>query len=143
MIDVLLAVLIAAPSQVHSDSLSVLRNTLGDSIEVRSSPAELRYCPDDTCEAFQATDPEVRADFALLYLHEVSPYVYLESWRKRVSLSAVHDVIDRYRDQCEAGYSFSVAACVLSHMRERYSIRVFHLRYDESAAAREPAEAHD
>jgi len=115
----------------------VLRQTLGDTIELAGAPQELRYCPDNTCEAFASDSAAARADFALLYLYFVSSYECLRPWRERVPAEAITEALDRNRGTCGRGSGREVGLCVLSALAADGGVRVYSLRFDEGAVSRE------
>ena len=136
---VLMMVLAAASAAPGDKSLAALRKQLGPVIEFEAAPAPMvRYCPDNTCEAFggkrgaKGTDV---TDFALLYLWGVSQYAYLESWQKGQPPAELASVLKRRDRSCPPQTGRTQLACTLRALGQAAEIIVSAVRYDEGARA--------
>jgi len=135
----MLLALAAVSPAAGTDSLAALREQFGPAVEYTAAPApRVRYCPDNTCEAFggkrgaKATDV---ADFALLYLWGVSQYAYLEPWQKGQPPVALARALKRHAGACPSQTGRTQLACTLRALGQTARITVSAVRYDEGAEA--------
>jgi hypothetical protein len=137
-VSVLMVAAVAA-SMGADGALLTLRKEFGQAIEYDDAPApHMRYCPDNTCEAFRGgaiASGEDVADFALLYLWGVSRYTYLERWRGSPSPPEVQAALERGGRSCAAGTEVERLACTLRRLAKKAEIRITFVRYDEGAVA--------
>ena len=141
---VVVALVASLSASPRGDSLDALRAQFGTAIEsLATSGPEVRYCPDNTCEAFRAargaSGADV-ADFALLYLWGVSQYTYLEAWHKGVPPAALQTVVQRHGEACAVGTEGKRVGCVLRKLAKVARIRAYAVRYDEGAQVEEQLE---
>jgi hypothetical protein len=134
---VLMMVLVAVSPPPSGNSLAALREQFGPAIEYEAAPApRVRYCPDNTCQAFdgkrgaKATDV---TDFALLYLWGVSRYAYLDSWQKGAPPAALVSVLARHGSSCPSQTGRLQLACTLRALGQAARITVSEVTYDEGA----------
>ena len=118
------------------DSLSLLKNTLGDSAQSRGTNNNvIEYCPDNTCDVFSSPEedqPEGVADVTLIYLYFVSDYIYLDSWRTNLDIGRVRAVLDRNAGECPTDDQSALVECVLTTLSERARVEIRFVRYDEA-----------
>lgn len=104
----------------------------GDILE-RQHPHQIEYCPDNTCDSFEAragVSKNKLRDFAFLYLFAASDYIYLEKWRLREEVrSAVETLVSA---KCRNVSPLSAAECGLSEMLRTTRIDVYAVRFDEN-----------
>ena len=138
VVSVLMVAAVAAAIGEH-DALSALRKDFGEAIEYEDASAPcIRYCPDNTCEAFRGGAVAKRedvADFALLYLWGVSRYAYLERWRGSPSPPEVRAALERGGRSCAAGSEVERLPCTLRRLAKKAEIRITFVRYDEGTVA--------
>lgn len=99
----------------------------------------VKYCPDNTCDVFQASKKIPINDlkqFSALYFYYVSGYIYLEKpiiektpFRKK-NQDYVHSVLEKHAEQCK-GPELEAASCVLTHLAKKWNIKSQFIRYDE------------
>ena len=113
--------------------------TPGDISERVKDPANIAYCPDNTCDLFEAghrvSRDELRT-FAYLYLFAASDYTYLRQWRSKMDVQAA--VMKMVPSHCKQGQvsASRAARCALSIQTTSRRVRVFMVRYDEGKKVR-------
>ena len=140
----LLALLISSSSAAppaEDAGLRALRAALGESIEFTLAPhPTIRYCPDNTCEAFRVTEESRRAHlvaFATLYLWYVSDYAYLAAWRGAPSPPEVQQALSLHAATCSTVRERERVACALGLLASQAGVQVFWVRFDEGHRAEE------
>jgi hypothetical protein len=144
-IGVSVGIVLAASASLRApqegSALGALRQQFGESIEYEAAPAPvLRYCPDNTCEAFKGTQHARQADvaeFALLYLWGISDYTYLRGWHDAPTPPAVREALHRHDASCSPAQDRQRLACALRALAKTAGIRGFVVRYDEGDVAEE------
>ena len=125
----------------EGSAFGALRQQFGESIEYEAAPAPvLRYCPDNTCEAFKGTQRARQADvaeFALLYLWGISDYTYLTGWHNAPTPPAVTEALHRQDANCSHAQDRQRLACALRALAKAAGIRAFVVRYDEGDVVEE------
>ena len=112
---------------------------VGAVYKVEEAAKVIEYCPDNTCDIFQASQEIPIIDlkeFAALYFFYVSGYVYLEKpifeeipFRK-MHKAYVGSVIKKHNDKC-TGAELEAVSCILKSLANKWSIRSRFVRYDE------------
>jgi hypothetical protein len=124
-------------------AVEVLRAALGTAIEYQPEPlAELRYCPDNTCEVFRASHRNKArelTEFALVYLWRLSGYEALRPWRAGNAPAELVSIRARYARSCSKTSS-AVSKCILVLLARDAGIHVAFGRYDEGEYTEEPFE---
>ena len=119
---------------------SVFAHELTDSfprdtqVIVEAESVTVEYCPDNTCDVFTIDDPsgaEVLQDFAYAYLLGASTYIYLKPFQAHTDSTTTKTVLGRYSAHCPEDSLTQVARCVITHLIDKYPIRVSFVRYDE------------
>jgi len=118
-------------------ALVSLQQALGKTIVV-TSPQEIRYCPDNTCEIFSVKDALASSElpgFVFLYLYHRSTYIYLSksydgSAPFRVTAKAVEANL-RQEAETFCRELQKTPACILDGMGKKLGVVVNFGRYDE------------
>ena len=120
------------------DSVEALRVRFGKAIETRVRPTlEVRYCPDNTCDAVTGGPGAKKrdvADFALLYIWSVSDYIYLGEWRKGPVPPPVKSALRR-QTACSGESGQAPLGCALQRLAKSASIQLSSVRFDEGVEA--------
>jgi hypothetical protein len=129
----------AAQAKQRIDVIVALQKEFPGSISAFHSSGKyvLTYCPDNTCEKFQArklSDASATADFLLLYLAYFSGYVVLEDWApNEKTLQLIKDVIEKEPyAMCRRTTAAESARCILTNLNNR-RVSVSFVRFDESS----------
>jgi len=124
-----------ASVQTEPDALALLKRDLGTSIQV--SPAEVRFCPDNTCDIYSAAAPSSGlATFVYLHLFHESDYSSLEhavGGEAAFRDLAVEEPIVRASAASFCPKPNSSPRCILDGMRSQLGIKVCSGRYDEGS----------
>jgi|ERR1051326_2662022 hypothetical protein len=119
------------------DPLKQITSTFTKTIEIKKGGRLLEFCPDNTCDAFEASSGVAKADlrdFAYLYIYYFSNYYVLQEWRAQgESKDTAERVLakPKYRD-CTTEDDFEAARCVLRDLSENGRINLLFVRYDEN-----------
>lgn len=126
-------------AQAASDGHDLKAN-LGKSFEekVVGKTRELRYCPDNTCDAVVvpfkvATD--LANDFAWLFFLNVSEYYVLGDFKEK-NKDLNKELVEKYRPFCSE--KDHTAKCVIQGFARKHGLRAFSVRYDEGAEVKTP-----
>lgn len=97
----------------------------------------IEFCPDNTCEAFEAgqVGPKRLMEFVYLYVYAFSDYYVLTKWRtERAAREVASSILtaSRYRG-CQAASDKETARCALRLLGAEGRITMFDVRYDENA----------
>jgi hypothetical protein len=128
--------------EAPASSLDTLRGIFGAQVQYQAVPVPvIRYCPDNTCEAFRATRPGTSAalaDFVLLYLFVVSDYSYLGEWQRGKPPQRVEFLLQHYSASCGTATRTSLVKCTLTTLQRSAGVRLVFIRYDEGARGEVP-----
>jgi len=140
--------LTATRSHAAEPSLASLRagfGSLSPAIALRTEGGQhvLEYCPDNTCERFVApasASQVALADFGYLYLHKVSGYFYLASFKKAEAQPRTKSLLAQYSKHCAQPEEAAAWPCLLRLLARENHIRVFSTRQDEGHVSVVPIE---
>jgi hypothetical protein len=128
----------------QADITNVLQAEFPDAVSalVHNGKYAIRYCPDNTCEAFESCRAQYSveaSDFALLYLVYFSRYAVLENWKpSENTLRVAKRVLARKRySSCRREIAIESARCVLVDLNSE-RVRANFVRIDEDAVSRTP-----
>lgn len=117
------------------DSAVILEKHLNNFISIKINELEsIEYCPDNTCESFRKTTKDSfdkLADFSFIYLFSVSDYYALSNFKEKDGLPYIHEIMDRNKSGCDTGKGKELVKCILLSMSDKYSIKIFFIRFDE------------
>jgi len=118
------------------DPLTQITNAFPKSIEINDKRRLLEFCPDNTCDAFAASESVSLAtlkDFAYLYIYFFSDFYVLQEWRTHDEAKNTADRVlskPEYRN-CRNESSREAARCVLLDLGRNGKIRLLFIGYDE------------
>ena len=120
----------------QSDPLQEITRAFPQSIEYKPKLRVLEFCPDNTCDGFEAASDVSKAelrDFAYLYIYFFSDYYVLQKWREKAEPKETAQRLlskAEYRD-CKAENSAEATKCVLRNLSAKGRIKLVFIRYDE------------
>ena len=132
-----LSALGAMPSDKESDPLKQVTSSFPGSIELKRKGRLLEFCPDNTCDGFEASGDfyvTTLKDFAYLYIYFFSDYYVLQDWRNQAESGNVAKPVlskPEYRN-CKNESGLEAARCVLHNLSSNGKIKLIFIRYDEN-----------
>ncbi len=117
------------------DPLELLTGQLGDSIEPSKEEYIIDYCPDETCYSFSSglNSPgsfNRLADFAYIYLYQISDDASLEAFRASGG-KQMAEIVSRNMLDCPDIGEKENAKCALRNLADTYSIKIKSIVYEE------------
>lgn len=129
-----------ATQNSQQSSIEVLKKNLGDTFNIKDTGEEtqLCYCPDNTCLVFssKSTHRNELGDFAVLYLSNISSYVYLFTNMHGHGVFVDNlseyskELLNTHKGNC-SGDNYTMIGCILLELQKKYSVKVISSRYDE------------
>lgn len=120
----------------NSQPLKKVMDAFPSSISSKSNPQTLEFCPDNTCDGFEASRDVSRVEleeFAYLYIYFFSDYYVLKDWRDKPDVRAEANRIlanPKY-EKCKGNQEMDAARCILRYLARDGRIKLLFIRYDE------------